>query len=53
MFAHGRDQDGLEWAMAILANNPNHVPTCLLLADYYGSGRTVRAGQPLSDEGGL
>ena len=35
MFAHGREQAGLEWAMAILSNNPNHVPTCLLLADYY------------------
>jgi Tfp pilus assembly protein PilF len=35
MFAHGRDQDGLEWAMAILANAPDHVPTCRLLADYY------------------
>jgi Tfp pilus assembly protein PilF len=34
-FAHGREQDGLEWAMAILAHNPNHSPTCLLLADYY------------------
>jgi tetratricopeptide (TPR) repeat protein len=36
MFARGREQDGLEWAMAILANNPNHGPTCRLLADYYG-----------------
>jgi tetratricopeptide (TPR) repeat protein len=35
MFAHGRDQDGLNWAMAILAGNPNHAPTCRLLADYY------------------
>jgi len=35
MFAHGREQEGLEWAMAILANNPDHGPTCLLLADYY------------------
>jgi tetratricopeptide (TPR) repeat protein len=35
MFAHGRDQDGLEWAMAILAHDPNHAPTCRLLADYY------------------
>jgi Flp pilus assembly protein TadD len=34
-FEHGREQDGLEWAMAVLANNPNHAPTCLLLADYY------------------
>ena len=35
MFAHGREQDGLEWAMAILANNPDHGPTCRILADYY------------------
>src|SRR5262249_6649193 len=35
MFSHGRDQDGLEWAMAILARDPNHVPTCRLLAEYY------------------
>jgi Tfp pilus assembly protein PilF len=35
MFAHGRDQDGLNWAMAILARNPDHAPTCRLLADYY------------------
>jgi Flp pilus assembly protein TadD len=33
--AHGREQDGLEWAMAVLANDPNHAPTCLLLANYY------------------
>jgi thioredoxin-like negative regulator of GroEL len=36
MFAHGREQDGLDWAMAILTHNPDHPPTCLLLADYYG-----------------
>ncbi len=35
MFAHGRDQDGLNWAMAILASSPNHAPTCRILADYY------------------
>jgi Flp pilus assembly protein TadD len=34
-FEHGRDQDGLDWAMVILANDPNHAPTCRLLADYY------------------
>jgi Tfp pilus assembly protein PilF len=34
-FAHGREPDGLGWAMAIMAHNPNHVPTCMLLADYY------------------
>jgi Flp pilus assembly protein TadD len=36
LFAHGRDKDGLDWAAAILANNPDHGPTCRLLADYYG-----------------
>jgi tetratricopeptide (TPR) repeat protein len=35
MFAHGRDQDGLGWAMAALTNQPNHPVTCRLLADYY------------------
>ncbi len=35
MFAHGRDQDGLGWAMAALARRPDHAPTCRLLADYY------------------
>jgi Tfp pilus assembly protein PilF len=34
-FEHGRDQDGLEWATAILSNDPNHPSTCRLLADYY------------------
>jgi tetratricopeptide (TPR) repeat protein len=34
-FAHGREKDALEWAMAILANDPNDAPTCQLLADYY------------------
>jgi Flp pilus assembly protein TadD len=34
-FEHGREKDALEWAMAILANDPNHAPTCRLLADYY------------------
>ena len=34
-FAHGREKDALEWAMAILANDPNHAPTCRILADYY------------------
>jgi tetratricopeptide (TPR) repeat protein len=34
-FEHGRQQDGLDWAMAILANDPNHAATCRLLADYY------------------
>ncbi len=35
MLAHGREQAGIEWAMAILAGDPNHGPTCRLLADYY------------------
>jgi Flp pilus assembly protein TadD len=35
LLAHGRDQDGVDWAMAILASHPNHAPTCRLLADYY------------------
>jgi tetratricopeptide (TPR) repeat protein len=43
MFAHGREQDGLDWAMAILANYPNHAPTCRILADYYAK-RPDRAG---------
>ena len=34
-FEHGREKDALEWAMAILANDPNHAPTCRILADYY------------------
>jgi len=34
-FDHGREKDGLDWAMAILASDPNHAPTCRLLADYY------------------
>jgi hypothetical protein len=35
MLAHGRDQDGLDWAMAILAKGPDHAPTCRIPADYY------------------
>jgi tetratricopeptide (TPR) repeat protein len=34
-FEHGREKDGLEWATAILANDPNHAPTCRILADHY------------------
>lgn len=34
-FEHGREKDALEWAMAILAREPNHAATCQLLADYY------------------
>jgi Tfp pilus assembly protein PilF len=36
LFEHGREHDGLEWALAILASHPDHGPTCRLLADYYG-----------------
>jgi thioredoxin-like negative regulator of GroEL len=35
LFAHGRDQDGLDWATAILSRNPDHAPTCRILADFY------------------
>ena len=35
MLTHGREQDGLDWAMAVLAKDPDHAPTCRLLADYY------------------
>jgi tetratricopeptide (TPR) repeat protein len=35
LLAHGREQDGLDWAMAILAQDPDHAPTCRILADYY------------------
>ena len=44
MAAHGREEAGLEWAMAILANHPNHGPTCQFLADYYAK-RPDGAGQ--------
>jgi tetratricopeptide (TPR) repeat protein len=43
MFAHGRDEDGLGWAKAVLANDPNHVATNLLMADFY-SKRKKQAG---------
>ena len=39
MLAHGREQEGLDWAMAILASNPDHAPTCPVLADYYSERR--------------
>ena len=35
MFAHGREQDGLGWAKAVLTSDPHHVATNSLLADYY------------------
>ena len=43
MFAHGRDSDGLGWAKAILASDPDHAATNSLLADYY-SKRPNEAG---------
>jgi hypothetical protein len=43
MFAHRCEQEGLGWAMAALASDPNHSPTCRLLADYY-AGRPAEAG---------
>ena len=43
MFAHGRDQEGLGWAMAALSSDPGHLPTCRLLADYYAA-RPAEAG---------
>jgi hypothetical protein len=43
MFAHGRDDDGLGWAKAVLASDPSHVATNSLLADYY-SKRKKEAG---------
>ncbi|MGP0065838.1 MAG: hypothetical protein ACLQGP_19825 [Isosphaeraceae bacterium] len=43
MFAHGREEEGLGWALASLAANPDHAPTCRLLADYY-AGRPGEAG---------
>ncbi len=44
MFAHGRDQEGLGWAMAALSSDPGHLPTCRLLADYYAA--PSRGGGP-------
>ena len=35
MFAHGRDDDGLGWAKAVLASDPSHAAANALLADYY------------------
>ncbi len=43
MFAHGRDSDGLGWAKAVLASDPDHIATNTLLADYY-SKRPSEAG---------
>jgi hypothetical protein len=35
MFAHGRDDDGLGWASAVLASDPTHAAANSLMADYY------------------
>jgi tetratricopeptide (TPR) repeat protein len=43
MFAHGREEDGLGWAKAVLASDPDHAETNALLADYYGK-RPDQAG---------
>jgi len=43
MLAHGRDSDGLGWAGAVLASDPDHAATNSLLADYY-SKQADKAG---------
>ncbi len=35
MFAHGRDDEGIGWANAVLASDPNHHSANELLADHY------------------
>ncbi len=35
MFAHGRDDEGLGWASAVLASDPSHQAANQLLADHY------------------
>ncbi len=35
MFAHGREEDGLGWARAVLSSDPRHIATNSLLAAYY------------------
>ena len=35
MLAHGRESDGLGWARAVLASDPDHAAANLILADYY------------------
>jgi predicted Zn-dependent protease len=37
MFAHGYDQEGINWAKKILIETPGHPETCALLARYYDS----------------
>ena len=43
MLAHGREADGLGWAKAVLASDPDHAETNSLLAGYY-STRSSEAG---------
>ncbi len=43
MLAHGRDSDGLGWAQAVLASDPDHPEANALLAGYY-SARPKEAG---------
>ena len=43
MLAHGRDSDGLGWAQAVLASDPDHAEANALLAGYY-STRPKRRG---------
>ncbi len=43
MLAHGRDSDGLGWAQAVLASDPDHPGANALLAGYY-SARPDKAG---------
>ena len=43
MFAHGRDGDGLGWAGAVLASDPDHAAANALMAEYY-SKRPSDAG---------
>ncbi len=35
MFAHGYDQEGVNWSKKILIEHPGHLETCRALADYY------------------
>jgi tetratricopeptide (TPR) repeat protein len=44
MFAHGRDEDGLGWARAVLASDADHAATNALMAEYY-SKRPSETGQ--------
>ena len=49
MLAHGRDSDGLGWAHAVLASDPDHPEANALLAGYYSSSaQRGGAGELLS-----